>query len=85
MSGVKVWIDQDLCTGDGICEEVAPAIFFGAEDGLYYVREANTEVPQSPRTAFINPLMSQTIFWKQQLKQQRNALGNASFSTLINH
>ncbi|GIR35981.1 MAG: hypothetical protein CM15mP49_13660 [Actinomycetota bacterium] len=52
MSGVKVWIDQDLCTGDGICEEVAPAIFFGAEDGLYYVREANTDVPAEPTHSF---------------------------------
>ena len=22
---MKVWIDQDLCTGDGLCEEIAPA------------------------------------------------------------
>ena len=56
MSGVKVWIDQDLCTGDGICEEVAPAIFFGAEDGLYYVREANTEVPAEPTHSFHQPV-----------------------------
>jgi NAD-dependent dihydropyrimidine dehydrogenase PreA subunit len=21
---VKAWIDQDLCTGDGLCEEIAP-------------------------------------------------------------
>ena len=21
---MKVWIDQDLCTGDGLCEEIAP-------------------------------------------------------------
>ena len=45
---MKVWIDQDLCTGDGICEEIAPAIFFGHEDGLYYVREAGTDVPKEP-------------------------------------
>ena len=25
---MKVWIDQDLCTGDGLCEEIAPAVFF---------------------------------------------------------
>jgi NAD-dependent dihydropyrimidine dehydrogenase PreA subunit len=22
---VKVWIDQDLCTGDGICVEICPS------------------------------------------------------------
>ena len=53
---IKVWIDQDLCTGDGICEEIAPAIFFGAEDGLYYVREANTEVPAEPTHSFHQPV-----------------------------
>lgn len=39
-SGLKVWIDQDLCTGDGLCEEVCPNVFFGADDGLYYVKES---------------------------------------------
>lgn len=56
MSGIKVWIDQDLCTGDGICEEIAPAIFFGAEDGLYYVREAGTEAPTEPTHSFHEPV-----------------------------
>jgi ferredoxin len=23
---MKVWIDQDLCTGDGLCEEIAPGL-----------------------------------------------------------
>ena len=45
---MKVWIDQDLCTGDGLCEEIVPAIFFGHEDGLFYVREAGSEVPSEP-------------------------------------
>lgn len=39
MSKLYVWIDQDLCTGDGLCEEVCPDLFFGAEDGLFYVKE----------------------------------------------
>ena len=56
MSGIKVWIDQDLCTGDGICEVIAPAIFFGAEDGRYYVREAGTEAPTEPTHSFHEPV-----------------------------
>ena len=28
---LMVWIDQDLCTGDGICEEIAPDVFVGRE------------------------------------------------------
>jgi len=38
---MKVWIDQDLCTGDGLCEEIAPDVFVLLDDGLAYVREAD--------------------------------------------
>lgn len=37
---MRVWIDQDLCTGDGLCVEIAPAVFMMHEDGLAYVKEA---------------------------------------------
>ena len=36
---MKVWIEQDLCTGDGLCEEIAPDVFVLLDDGLAYVRE----------------------------------------------
>ncbi len=36
---LMVWIDQDLCTGDGICEEIAPDVFRGRDDGLWTVKE----------------------------------------------
>ena len=36
---LMVWIDQDLCTGDGICEEIAPDVFTGRDDGLWVVKE----------------------------------------------
>ena len=36
---MKVWIDQDLCTGDGLCAEIAPDVFIMLEDGLAYVQE----------------------------------------------
>ena len=35
----KVWIDQDLCTGDGLCCEIVPSVFVMSDDGLAYVRE----------------------------------------------
>jgi ferredoxin len=38
---MKVWIDQDLCTGDGLCEEIAPDVFVLMDDGLAYVREGD--------------------------------------------
>jgi ferredoxin len=38
---LKVWIDQDLCTGDGLCEEISPAVFTLLDDGLAYVKEGD--------------------------------------------
>ena len=37
---MKVWIDQDLCTGDGLCEEICPNVFRLGSDGLAYVHDA---------------------------------------------
>jgi len=37
---MKVWIDQDLCTGDGLCEEIAPDVFTLLDDGLAYVKDS---------------------------------------------
>lgn len=34
---MRVWIDQDLCTGDGLCAEIAPEVFTLLDDGLAYV------------------------------------------------
>ncbi len=34
---MRVWIDQNLCTGDGICEQICPSVFRIKEDGLAYV------------------------------------------------
>jgi len=32
-----VWIDQDLCTGDGLCTQIVPELFHMGDDGLAYV------------------------------------------------
>lgn len=39
---MKVWIDQDLCTGDGLCEEICPAVFTLLDDGLAYVKDGDS-------------------------------------------
>jgi ferredoxin len=36
---VRVWIDQDLCTGDGLCVDHCPDVFVQLEDGIAYVSE----------------------------------------------
>ena len=42
---MKVWIEQDLCTGDGLCEEIASAVFVMDSDGLAYVAEGGVQLP----------------------------------------
>lgn len=37
---MRVWIDQDLCTGDGLCTDHCPDVFIQLEDGIAYVCEA---------------------------------------------
>ena len=34
-----MWIDQDLCTGDGLCVDHCPDVFTQLEDGIAYVTE----------------------------------------------
>ena len=36
---MRVWIDQDLCTGDGLCVDHCPNVFVQLEDGIAYVVE----------------------------------------------
>ena len=47
---MRVWIDQDLCTGDGLCVEICEPLFFMGSDGLAYVKDAdepgNPDVPR---------------------------------------
>ena len=45
---MRVWIDQDLCTGDGLCTDHCPEVFMLLEDGMSYVREAGTSAPTGP-------------------------------------
>jgi ferredoxin len=40
--------DHDLCTGDGLCAEICPDIFFMHDDGLAYVKSVED------RTGLIN-------------------------------
>jgi ferredoxin len=41
---VEVWVDQDLCTGDGLCVQYAPDVFEFDVDGLAYVKGEDGEL-----------------------------------------
>jgi ferredoxin len=36
---MRVWIDQDACTGAGLCVDRCPDLFVVLEDGLGYVHD----------------------------------------------
>lgn len=61
---MKVWIDQDLCTGDGLCAEIAPDVFVMDSDGLAYVAEGGVQLPGGGADALAvvpEPLFEATI------------------------
>ncbi len=45
---LQVWVDQDLCTGDGLCVQYAPDVFEFDVDGLAYVKGPDGELQQAP-------------------------------------
>ena len=40
---LQVWVDQQLCTGDGLCVQYAPEVFEFDVDGLAYVKDDSGE------------------------------------------
>jgi ferredoxin len=48
---MKVWIDQDLCTGDGLCVDICPSVFGMKDDGLAYVKEGGAVLEPGGRTS----------------------------------
>jgi ferredoxin len=47
---LRVWVDQDLCTGDGLCVQYAPDVFEFDVDGLAYVKSDTGELLLDPRS-----------------------------------
>ncbi|WP_405876742.1 ferredoxin [Streptomyces sp. NBC_01136] len=52
----EVWIDHELCTGDGICAQYAPEVFELDIDGIAYVKDQDDELLQEPRASTRVPL-----------------------------
>ncbi|MBV1852931.1 ferredoxin [Catellatospora tritici] len=48
MTELRVRVDQDLCTGDGLCVQYAPEVFEFDVDGLAYVKGEDGELRMSP-------------------------------------
>jgi ferredoxin len=46
VSIMRVWIDQDLCVGNGICEELAPEVFQVVDGAIAYVRDGDRLLPR---------------------------------------
>jgi ferredoxin len=44
----QVWIDQHLCTGDGLCVQYAPEVFEFDVDGLAYVKDGTGDLQLAP-------------------------------------
>ncbi|WP_261567565.1 ferredoxin [Frankia gtarii] len=38
-AGLRVRVDQNACTGDGLCVQLAPSVFEFDVDGLAYVKD----------------------------------------------
>ena len=47
-SALSVWIDQHLCTGDGLCVQYAPEVFEFDVDGLAYVKDRDGDLLAAP-------------------------------------
>ncbi|HEX5497566.1 MAG TPA: ferredoxin [Mycobacteriales bacterium] len=45
---LRVLVNQDLCTGDGLCAQYAPEVFELDVDGLAYVKDAEGELRTDP-------------------------------------
>ncbi len=50
---MQVWIDQDCCTGAGLCVDRCPDLFLVLEDGLGYVHEGNVVVADAGRASHV--------------------------------
>ena len=46
--GPRVWIDQKLCTGDGLCTQYEPEVFESGDGSLAYVKDAPDQLLTEP-------------------------------------
>ena len=83
---MRVWIDQDLCTGDGLCEDHCADAFKLLEDGIAYVAELGVPMNDpggAGSLARVAPRDRQSFAAERQRAglELRSALENAFSST----
>lgn len=52
---MRVWIDQDCCTGAGLCVDHCPELFIVLEDGIGYVHDGRSIVAGAEHPSVIVP------------------------------
>ncbi len=52
---MRVWIDQDCCTGAGLCVDRCPDLFIVLEDGIGYVRDGDVVFTDPGHASVIVP------------------------------
>ncbi|WP_131786212.1 ferredoxin [Protofrankia symbiont of Coriaria ruscifolia] len=55
-STLRVRVDQDACTGDGLCVQLAPGVFEFDVDGLAYVKGPDGELHTQAGESVLVPL-----------------------------
>lgn len=63
---MRVWIDPDLCTGDGLCTDHCPDMFVLLEDGISYVRNPRdssvaNDPPGRPSAVAVPPRLDRQV------------------------
>jgi ferredoxin len=53
---MRVWIDQDCCTGAGLCVDHCPDLFIVLEDGIGYVRDHGAVITEPSHVGVHVPL-----------------------------
>jgi ferredoxin len=53
---MRVWIDQDCCTGAGLCVDHCPELFIVLEDGIGYVHDDGAVVSDPAHPSVRVPL-----------------------------
>jgi ferredoxin len=52
---MRVWIDQDCCTGAGLCVDHCPELFIVLDDGIGYVHDGHTIIAGEDRVSLPVP------------------------------